>query len=291
VPRIRAEIKPDVDIPPDEILEALLIQAGVAKKLPTDESRLLNFLRLEQMDFDFMHEIDFLNDESKSGGEIRAALHLAERVVATQSGVGEKRRRFSIFHEIAHCVLPEHNLNIFVDNDHTLSWWTKARLEREANRFAADLLFQGRMFSEQALEFDTSVQTVVDLAPRFGASYEAALRRYSEQHVMPCALIVFDKTGRSAESFVDEDEYRVQYTITSAPFRKAYFSNVRMSEDTCRSGEVSGKEGPLRVGEIVEKELIVRGDAKETWRFETEVFSNGYKVFQFLKRPLVSKGK
>jgi hypothetical protein len=211
---------------------------------------------------------------------------MGERVVATQSGLGEKRTRFSIFHEIAHCVLPEHNAKLFFDSDQTLSWWTKFRFEREANQFAADLLFQGKFFTEQALSLDTSISTVIDLAPQYGASYEAALRRYAETHVMPCALIVYNKVAQNEESFVEDDEYKIHYTITSAPFRKLYFSGVKMSEEKCKAGEIYKPNTTWAVGQVAEKELIVEDAGKEKWRFHTEVFGNGYKIFQFLKRPL-----
>lgn len=42
--------------------------------------------------------------------------------------------------------------------------------------------------------------------------------RYTECHVVPCALIVYDKATCDEESYVDEDLYRIQYTIPSAPF-------------------------------------------------------------------------
>jgi hypothetical protein len=289
--RLRTTTRPEQDIPSEEILDTLLIEAGVAGKLPTDHKRLLEFLGLEQLSFDFMKEVEFLDSASESKGEIRAALHLAKKAVATQSGMGEKRERFSVFHEIAHCVLPEHNLKIFLDNDHTLSFWTKARLEREANRFAADLLFQGRLFTEQALNFDTSVRTAVDLAPQYGASFEATLRRYTETHVIPCGLIVYDKVATRDDSFVEDDEYRIHYTITSAPFRKLYFSGVQMSAEKCKAAEIYGHGPAWRIGQISEKELVVESEGKEKWLFETEVFSNGYKIFQFLKRPLTRKVK
>src|SRR5438128_254723 len=141
------------------------------------------------MTFDFMHEVDFLDQAEKAPRDLRAALSLNERVVATQTAMGEKRTRFSIFHEIAHCVLPEHVDRTFVDTDQTLSWWTRARLEREANQFAGELLFQANRFSEETLSSPISLQTVIDLAPKYGASYEAAFRRYAERHVVPCALI------------------------------------------------------------------------------------------------------
>jgi hypothetical protein len=289
--RLQTAAKPEQDIAADEILDTLLVEAGAAGELPTDHKKLVGFLGLEQLSFDFMNEVDFLGLSSKPNGEIRAALHLAKRAIATQSGIGDKRERFCVFHEIAHCVLPEHNLKLFVDNDQTLSWWTKARLEREANRFAADLLFQGSLFTEQALSLDTSIETVVQLAPQYGASYEAALRRYAETHVMPCALFVYDKVAKSDESFVEDDDYHIQYAITSAPFRKLYFSGIQMTEKKCKAAEIYSPNESWSVGRVAEKELVIETEGKEKWRFETEVFSNGYKIFQFLKRPLTTKAR
>jgi len=289
--KLRTTAKPEQDIAADEILETLLVEAGAAGQLPTDHKKLLNFLGLEQLSFDFMNEVEFLHSSKKPEGEIRAALHLAKRAIATQTGMGDKRKRFCVFHEIAHCVLPEHNQKLFVDDDQTLSWWTKARLEREANKFAADLLFQGNLFSEQALSLDTSIGTVVELAPQYGASYEAALRSYTETHVMPCALLVYDKVAKSEDSFVEDDDYRIHYTITSAPFRKLYFAGIQMTEGMCKASEIYSPNQTWRVGKIAEKELVIESEGKEKWRFETEVFSNGYKIFQFFKRPITTKSK
>lgn len=176
-------------------------------------------------------------------------------------------------------------------DDQTLSWWTKARLEREANKFAADLLFQGNLFTEQAISLDTSIRTVIDLAPQYGASYEAALRRYTETHMMPCALLVYDKIAKTEDSFVEDDDYHMQYIITSTPFRKLYFSGVQMTEEKCKAAEIYSPNLTWRVGKVAEKEIVIDGDEKEKWRFETEVFNNGYKIFQFLKRPIQTKAR
>jgi Zn-dependent peptidase ImmA (M78 family) len=287
VQRLQTATKSIDSLTSDEILETLLVEAGTARELPTNEKKLLGFLGLEQLSFDFMHELTFLETPEKPDGELRAALHMGERVIATQTGMAEQRKRFSTFHEIAHCVLPEHQLKLFVDTDKTLSMWTKIRLEREANKFAADLLFQGRVFTEQALSFDTSLNTVLSLAPKYGASYEATLRRFAETHVLPCAVIVYNKVGQNDESYVEDDEYRIQYTISSASFRKLYFSGgVRMAAETCKAADIYSPHEFWSVGRNAEKELVVSSHDKERWRFETEVFSNGYKIFQFLKRPV-----
>ena len=56
---------------------------------------------------------------------LRAALSVRDRVVVTLSGLAAKQNRWSVFHEIAHFVLPEHLEKIFLDTDRTLSLWTK----------------------------------------------------------------------------------------------------------------------------------------------------------------------
>jgi hypothetical protein len=237
-----------------------------------------------------MEEVKWVSEGGAVPGELRAALHRGEKVVATQSGLGEKRTRFSIFHEIGHCVLPEHHGRLFVDSDQTLSWWTRVRFEKEANQFAADLLFQGALFSEHALAQPTSLSTVLGLAPKFGASYESGLRRYTEMHVEPCALVVFDRVPKSTEDgYLDEDEYRIQYTVTSPSFRRDYFSSLELSEGTCKASDIFGAQSIWPLSSVVERELTVDREGKSAWHFETEVFTNSYKVFQFLRRPLPSK--
>lgn len=280
--RLRTISKPPDTLIADEIVETLLVEAGAAGQVPTNEHKLLKFLGLQQMSFDFMSQVEFLGPSEQPSSELRAALSLKDRVVATHSGLGEKRSRFSIFHEIAHCILPEHVDRIFVDTDQTLSWWTKARLEREANQVAADLLFQGNLFSEEALSLDLSLQSVIDLSPRYNASFEAGMRRYAERHVLPCALVVYDKVGRNDESFVEDDDYRLQYTITSSPFKKLYFSG-QLTNELCKASDLYKTEHRWRIGEIVEREVVVDG-RDQKWQFEAQVFGNGYKIFQLLTR-------
>lgn len=276
-----------LQVPPaQEIVEALLVEAGAAGRFPTDEKKLLGFLKLEQLTFDFMHELDFLPKPQDTRPEIRAALSLNDRLVATQTGLGDKRKRFGIFHEIGHFILPEHRQKLFLDDDITLSWWARVQIEREANEIAAELLFQGNRFTEEAVNAPTSARTVIDLAPKYGASFESALRRYTERHVLPCALIVFTKIKEgSDEAEFEEAEYRIHYTITSSPFRKHYFSGLEVKGDTIKGAELCDKGRWWGINDIVEKELVVQSAEKHSWHFETEMFTNSYKLFQFVLPP------
>jgi Zn-dependent peptidase ImmA (M78 family) len=266
----------------EEIVETLLAESGIARSLPTDENKVLNFLGLEQLSFDFTRELDFLDPDDQLPADLRAALSLNDKIVAIHSDLSEKRSRFSVLHEVAHFILPEHRekLFLFLDDDQTLSWWTQKRLEQEANRTAAELLFQGHRFTCEAIDQPLSLQTVLELAPKYGASYEAAGRRFTERHVLPCALVVYDKVTKTNEVDFEEDVYRLQYTVTSNPFRKQFFRNLQGEPNKFTASELYK---PKYWGEITESELIVGGHDHSKSCFETEVFSNGYKIFQFVK--------
>ena len=286
MPTLRTSHEAEGSIPNEEIVETLLLEAGAAGELPTDPQKLLKYLKLEQLTFDFAQELQ-VEGTRELPHNLRAVMSRQDRIIATHSGMAEARTRFSIFHEIGHFVLPEHHDKLFVDNDRTLSWWTKSRLEGEANRLAAELLFQANRFSEESLSMNTSVQSVLDLAPRFGASYEAGLRRYTERHILPVALVVYRKATSPDETYVEDDQYSIHYTITSPVFRKLYFSTLALSDGSCSASEIYEPLPYLRPGQITEKELVIEREKEKPWRFETEIFNNGYKLFQLLIRPVV----
>jgi len=112
------------DLAHDEIAEALLEEAGAFTTLPTRESELLDYLGLKQRSFNFGAEPDFVQLAPDIPNKLRAALSVNDRLVVTHSALGPKRNRWSVFHEIAHFVLPEHLEKIFLDDDKTLSVWT-----------------------------------------------------------------------------------------------------------------------------------------------------------------------
>ncbi len=264
----------------EEIVETLLVESDAARGLPTDERKLLTFLGLKQLSFDFMRELDFIRPDDESTKGLRAALSVNDKLVAIHSDLNEKRSRFSTLHEVAHFILPEHQERIFLDDDETLSWWTRMRLEREANQIAAELLFQGQRFTREAIDCRLSLQTVLDLGPKYGASYEAAGRRFAERHVLPCALLVYDKLAKTSDVDFQEDLYQLQYTITSEPFRKQFFRGIE-----CKPNKFTASElyKPKYWGEITQNDLIVGKDDHSKWIFETEIFSNGYKIFQLVR--------
>jgi hypothetical protein len=270
----------------EEIAEALLEESGAREALPTDELKMLDYLGLRQLSFDFGDEPDFVQSAPDIPKHLRAALSVGDRVVVTHSDLSAKQYRWSVFHEIAHFVLPEHLEKLYFDDSKTLGVWTKSRLEREANNLAAELMFQGGRFTEESLDFTLSCHTVLELAPQYDASYESAMRRYVERHVLPCAVIVYERApGGTAEDFADA-KYRVHYSITSAPFRRHYFAGVKTNADLSRGSDIFQVHGTWNIGNVVETDLMIERDGDSPWRFQTELFTNGYKIFQFIKQRL-----
>jgi Zn-dependent peptidase ImmA (M78 family) len=267
----------------DEIAETLLEEAGVLA-LPTDELKVLDYLGLRQLSFDFGDEPDFIQHAPSIPEHLRAALSVNDRVVVTHSELGPKRHRWSVFHEIAHFILPEHLEKIFLDTDKTLSIWTRSRLEREANNLAAELMFQGNRFTEESLDLRLSCRTVLDLAPKYDASYESAMRRYVERHVLPCAVIVYEKSPTALGDDLEDAKYRIHYTVTSASFRREYFAGVKTAVELTSGSDIFRVHGSWNIGNVVETDLVVERGEAPPWQFQTELFTNGYKIFQFILR-------
>jgi len=290
--KLRISNRPPEDLSGEEIVETLLEETGTRDRLPTDESKLLGFLNLQQLSFDFAQEMDFLQKVPDLPNKLRAALSLNDKAVVTHSNLSPKRYRFSVFHEIGHFILPEHREKLFLDTDETLGWWTKLRLEKEANEIAADFIFQGNRFTDESLAFPLSCKTVHQLAPKYGASYESGIRRYVERHVLPCAVVVYDKMpGDPEEGDIEDAQYKIQYTIASPSFSKHYFTAVESKEPFSRGADIFKVHAARNVANIAETQLVVERADKGNWYFETELFTNGYKIFQFVVRPTTSDKK
>ncbi len=94
----------------------------------------------------------------------------------------------------------------------------------------------------------------------------------------------------SEETDVEDAQYKIQYTIASSPFRKQYFSAVESKEPFAKGDDIFKVHAARDVANVTGTELVVEKADKGNWHFETELFTNGYKIFQFVVRPL-NKGK
>lgn len=107
------------------------------------------------------------------------------------------QKRFIQAHETGHKLIEWHKDSYHLDDEHRLFRDTEEKLELEANFAAALLIFQGRRFHQQALDYEDSIKTPILLADQFGASFHATIRFYVEHHPEPMALAIAGRFPRS----------------------------------------------------------------------------------------------
>lgn len=108
------------------------------------------------------------------------------------------KKRFVMLHETIHHVLPHQQDLLYADDNETLSRMTNRLFEQEANKGAAELLFQREHYSHDAADLEISIAAVWELANRYGSSFHAALHRYAEVHPGIVAAIVLERTPLSS---------------------------------------------------------------------------------------------
>lgn len=122
-------------------------------------------------------------------GKLAGAFARREKTVYVDLSLSAPRSRFTHGHELGHNALPWHAEFYHVDDRNTLDPSTTALLEREANFFAADLIFGIERFNDQADNYTPALGAALQLADTFGASKHAALRRYASGSHRPLALV------------------------------------------------------------------------------------------------------
>ncbi|NQT38494.1 MAG: ImmA/IrrE family metallo-endopeptidase [Planctomycetes bacterium] len=271
-----------LEIEPRELVKHLLRQAGQGERDSVNPADFLEFLGLEHLSFDFNLE---LPDDAKAtigGAKPRALISFDDRLVATDSGMREPRRRFSVLHEIGHFILPSHEHKLYVCDDKGLSFATRLTLEREASEFAADLLFQGDRFALEANSQPVSASVVKVLAEKYRASFEAAARRLVEKNFKPCMLVVFKEGPTTADVNIDKTPtWSVRYCIASAMFKTRYFEKVfgTVAPDVVVAVTQTGRD----IADSCVSEVSIRSsvDSKAT-QFQAEFFSNTWNIFCLL---------
>ncbi len=112
----------------------------------------------------------------------------AKNYIFLKKTLDEKRKRFTLAHELGHLFLPWHSELMFGCDISELDDYVYKPKEREANMFAAELLMPEEQFKK---EYDGHVkfQTVSDLANQFEVSFKASLSRSIEFAKEDCMVI------------------------------------------------------------------------------------------------------
>jgi hypothetical protein len=261
----------------------LLKQAAVGDRLPTPVDELVRCAHLSisgSITLDqhhagfFSHSFGLLQSALK---KIVGMVDLRENTIYLKHNILPQRRSFVTLHEIGHVLLPwQRQMYLYVDDERTLAPNVQEQFEREANQFAADLLFQIDRFETEARDLPLSIHSPLSLARRYGASAHAALRRYVEHQQWACALLV---VGHSSNRGRREIMPRVKCAIQSASFTQMFGERDWNTIAQQASSLLAGMSYPHR---------FPRGE----YRMDTlngysalcsfEVFTNSYDVFVFI---------
>lgn len=157
-------------------------------KVPLEQlCKLLDITSITEIDTDGF-EAALVMDELKAAGAILLA-----------AGRSEKRRRFSIGHELGHFLIPSHRphpdhpFQCSLTDLHQLDPRARdrrRRIEAEANRFAAHLLMPPKLIRARMRQDAASLESIVALAQDLGVSKEAMARAWVDTHRDPVAVII-----------------------------------------------------------------------------------------------------
>lgn len=157
-------------------------------------------------------------------GKVLGLFEANERLVILDKAVPPPRRAFVKLHEVGHGSMP-HQTKMYAlmhDCDQTLDDQTKDLFEREANVFASEVMFQGRIFQQHALDSAFSLKNAMTLATQFGGSNYSTFRRYVNVNPHACCLVVVEP-----ESLISSGgRYEVRRVIASTSFAARYDHNA-----------------------------------------------------------------
>lgn len=208
-----------VTLPTGEIIDfvdELLKRTEQFNNHSLDFESINSLLKLTTTEVDIAKEIKL--PEVGEQLEIRGILNISEKQIIINSTESEQRKRFSNAHELGHYTLPKHREILYQCTKEDMSHLTYLIIEKEANQFAANLLFKGSSFDNYINNFDNlTFRLIKDISVQYSSSITAALRRTIEQYKKPAAMVVIREVNSKP---------RIQYTITSPIFRKKYFKDV-----------------------------------------------------------------
>ena len=206
----------------------VLNEAGAWGVLPTPIPILMQVAKVEEvpdevLSASFIHKL-----RRKAGKSLKQAIqkvlgifHASEGLIYLDHQIHEAKKPFIRCHEIAHAYLPWQRkmYTVVEDCERSLDPEIADLFDREANNFAAEVIFQVNTFIDMAEQCDFSIWTPIKLSKKFGASIYASIRQYVSKNARACAVLILNppenhkELGRCAT---------LRRFIASAPFNEQF---------------------------------------------------------------------
>lgn len=184
--------------------ERALREAGALGVFPTPVPQIMMVAKVEEVKEDVLNP-DFIarlrSTVVQTGGALKRAVskvmglfHATAGLVFLDQTLVAVKKRFVRLHEAAHGFLPWQRpmYALVEDCDKALDTQAAELFDREANVFAAEVLFQLDAFRDVAEDHPFSIWTPVKLAKTFDASIYSCVRQYVSKNHRACAVVVLN---------------------------------------------------------------------------------------------------
>jgi hypothetical protein len=263
---------------------ALRASCGMGR-FPTNVTAIMSEARVVEIDEDVLGDAGFLAKmRKKAGAALKSALSKVLGLFDARDGfvfidrtMKLVKQTFVRLHESAHAILPWQRKMYAVveDCERSLDSEVADLFDREANVFAAEVLFQLDSFSRESADSEFGIFVPVRLSKKYGASVYAAVRQYVSKSHRNCAVLILDPPV-----IVPNDGFHanLRRVVTSKGFKEK-FSTCQWKESFTPDDRI-GKMVPIGTRRFSGRRRIVLLDDNGL-RHEcmAEAFKTGPQVF------------
>jgi Zn-dependent peptidase ImmA (M78 family) len=269
-----------------ELAEHSLQKAGAVGVLPTPISDLVRAASITEINSLDSLRKGFLSKLKKKSKEtfgvmiqkVRGIADLRERVNYIPTTSSAPRDLFTKSHDLGHQVIPWHKIDpAYLDGDLSLSSKVEVEFEQEASFFASEVIFQGKFFRAQALDYTPSIQAAFKLSDSFGASRQATLWRYVQEHDEAIAIAQY--YPMDAVDDYGNKIFRHWKTVPSYKFERKY-RDIELPPKILTNHPWAATRDINDICDGIE--LLVCGDSR--YEFEWQAWWNNYVLLIFLRR-------
>lgn len=265
----------------EKIARDLLKESKTLGKFPTRVDQLIEYAELkiaQEIDLNgkkqnfFSRTFEGIGKVSK---KVLGLLDIRHKTIYLDLTQNVNRQRFIKIHETGHKVFPWQEAVFRWDDKKTIDPSIKKLFEKEANFFASAVLFQLERFDEAAAKLPLSIKSAMVLGEKFGASKQAAIRRYVCHSKKRCAVLVLERP-----TFEKGLNVRVRNYFESPSFAKE-FGSLTWPE-VCGT-DFSFVKDIIRKRKLHEDgQLNLMAHNAEFQEFTYHYFDNTYNIFIFL---------
>lgn len=180
----------------------VLEKAGTWGKFPTHVPSVLAEAKVVEVPDNVLGDAGFMAGMArKAGAKLKPAISKVLGLFDAQDGLifidrtmKAVKQTFVRLHEVGHAYLPWHRRMYAVvhDCEKTLDPEIADLFDREANVFAAEVMFQLDTFAEEASQHPFGIFTPVRVGKKYGASVYASVRQYVSKNERTCVVLVLN---------------------------------------------------------------------------------------------------